>query len=138
MLDDEGRETKSKTSVKTRDGYSQYARLWGRDTSNEWDPQSEYNLAKLRSVQELFTLRLNSRGHVFLNEVFDELGLSRTPEGAVVGWISQKYGGADGYVDFGVIDRHGEEQIKFLDFVTGREDHIMLDFNVDGEIWRHI
>lgn len=136
VLDDEGRETKSKTKVKTGGGMSPYARVWGRDTTSEWDPQPEYNLAKLRSVQDYCTLRLNSRGHLFLNEVFDELGLDRTPAGAVVGWLSQKYGGSDGYVDLGVLSQEGERE--FLDFVTGREEHIMLDFNVDGEIWRKI
>lgn len=134
VTDDEGRETKSKKKVKIGGGHSPYARIWGRDTTNEWDPQPEYNLAKLRHVQEYMTLRLNSKGHVFLNEVHDELGLSRTTAGQVVGWKSKKYGGSDGYVDFGVLAQ-GDE-IKFLDFVTGREDHIMLDFNVDGEIYR--
>lgn len=136
ILDDEGRETKSTKKVKTGGGYSQYARLWGRDTTNEWDPHSEYNLAKLRSVQEWGTLMLNSKGHLFLNEVLDQLGLERMPAGAVVGWQSQKYGGKDGYVDFGILETDGPA--AFLDFVTGREDHIMLDFNVDGEIWRNI
>ena len=70
-------------------------------TTTEWDPEPAYNLAKLRSVQEYCTMRLNSRGHVFLNEVLDELGLSRTTAGAVVGWKSKKYGGRDGFVDFG-------------------------------------
>lgn len=134
VLDDEGRETKSTKKIKVGGGYSPYARLWGRDTTNEWDPQSEYNLAKLRSVQSYATLRLNAKGHLFLNEVFDELGLSRTPAGSQVGWL--KNGDGDGYVDFGVLEP-GEEA-RFLDFVTGREDHIMLDFNVDGEIWRNI
>jgi hypothetical protein len=138
VLDDEGRETKSKTKVKTGGGYSPYARMWGRDTTGEWDPQPEYNLAKLRSVQEYATLRLNAKGHLFLNEVHDELGLERTPAGAVVGWLSKKYGGKDGFVDLGVLGRTGQSQFEFLDFVTGREDHIMLDFNVDGEIWRKI
>lgn len=136
VLDDEGRETKSKKKVKTGGGYSPYARVWGRDTSNEWDPQPEYNLAKLRSVQQYCTLKLNSKGHLFLNEVYDELGLDRTSAGAVVGWLSEKYGGQDGFVDFGVLEPG--ESVRFLDFVTGREDHIMLDFNVDGEIWRNI
>lgn len=136
VLDDEGRETKSKTKVKTGGGYSQYARVWGKDTSNEWDPESTYNLAKLKSVQELCTMILNSRGHIFLNEVFDELGLERTPAGAVVGWLSTKYGGKDGFVDLGVL-RQGNE-VEWLDFARGREDHILLDFNVDGEIWRDI
>lgn len=136
ILDEEGNDTGKTKKVKVGGGHSQYARLWGRDTTNEWDPQPEYNLAKIRSVQEWATLVLNSKGHLFLNEVFDELGLDRTPAGAVVGWLSSKYGGNDGYVDFGVLAQ-GDE-VKFLDFVTGREDHIMLDFNVDGEIWRNI
>lgn len=136
VLDDEGRETKSKKKVKVGGGYSPYARLWGQDTTNEWDPHSEYNLAKLRHVQEWGTMRLNHKGHLFLNEVFDELGLDRMPFGAVVGWLSEKNGGQDGFVDFGILETG--DQVKFLDFVTGRENHIMLDFNVDGEIWRKI
>ena len=138
VLDDEGRETKSKTKVKVGGGYSPYARIWGRDTSNEWDPRSEYNLAKLRSVQNLCTMRLNHRGHLFLNEVFDELGLDRTAAGAVVGWKSLANGGADGFVDLGVLGTNPQEELTYLDFATGREDHLLLDFNVDGEIWREI
>ena len=136
ILDDEGRETKSKKTVKTGGGHSPYARIWGRDTTNEWSPQPEYNLAKLRAVQEYCTIRINAKGHLFLNEVFDELGLDRTPAGSQVGWLSKKYGGADGYVDFGIMTP-GEE-IRFVDFLTGDEEHILLDFNVDGEIWRNI
>lgn len=137
VLDDEGRETKSTKKVKTGGGYSPYARLWGRDTTNEWSPAApEYNLAKLRSVQEWGTMLLNSRGHLFLNEILDELGLDRMPAGQVVGWKSKKYGGHDGFVDLGILVP-GDE-VRFLDFVTGDEDHVMLDFNVDGEIWRNI
>jgi hypothetical protein len=136
VLDDEGRETKSKTKVKKGGGHSPYARIWGRDTTNEWNPQPEYNLAKLRSVQELATLMLNHKGHLFLNEVLDELGLERMPAGQQVGWMAKKYGGADGFVDFGILVP-GEE-VRFIDFLTGDEEHIMLDFNVDGEIWRKI
>jgi hypothetical protein len=137
VLDDEGRETKSTKKVKSGGGYSPYARVWGKDTSNEWTPEApEYNLAKLRSVQERGTMILNSRGHLFLNEIFDELGLDRTSAGAVVGWRSVKYGGRDGFVDLGVL-RQGNDA-EWLDFVTGKEDSILLDFNVDGEIWRGI
>lgn len=134
VLDDEGRETKSTKKVKTGGGKSAYACLWGQDTSTEWDPQPEYNLAKLRAVQNYCNMRLNHRGHLFLNEVFDELGMERSPMGAVVGWL--KDGEGDGYVDFGVLAQ-GDE-VAFLDFVTGHESHIWLDFNVDGEIWRAI
>jgi hypothetical protein len=136
VLDDEGRETKSNTKVKVGGGYSPYARIWGQDTSKEWDPVSDYNLAKLRHVQEWGTMRLNHKGHLFLNEILDELGLERMPAGQVVGWLSKKNGGADGFVDLGVL-RQGNE-VEWLDFVRGYETHILLDFNVDGEIWRKI
>ena len=132
--DEDGK--KVKETNKTGGGHSQYARLWGQDTTNEWDAQPEYNLAKLRSIQEWATMVLNSKGHIFLNEVHDQLGLDRTPAGAVVGWKATKYGGKDGFVDFGVLETDGP--LRFLDFVTGRENHIMLDFNVDGEIWKDI
>ena len=135
IKDDQGRDTKSEKKVKTGGGYSPYARVWGKDTTNEWSPNEAYNFAKLRHVQEWGTIRLNHKGHLFLNEIFDELGLERMPYGAVVGWLSERNGGADGYVDFGIM---GREDNEFLDFVRGFEDHIMLDFNVDGEIWREI
>lgn len=129
--------TKKETITRAGEGRSPYSRLWGRDTTNEWDPQPEYNLAKLRHVQQWGTMVLNHKGHLFLNEIFDELGLDRTPAGAVVGWLSEKNGGGDGYVDFGILSGD-ETEVRFLDFVTGHEDHILLDFNVDGEIWKDI
>lgn len=138
VLDENGKETGATKKVKLGGGHSPYARIWGKDTSKEWDRQPEYNIAKLRSVQEYCTLKLNSKGHLFLNEVFDELGLDRTPAGAVVGWLSSRNGGADGAVDFGVMGVGPDDELRFLDFATGREDHILLDFNVDGEIWRNI
>ena len=136
VLDDEGRETKSKKKIKRGGGHSPYARIWGRDTTNEWSPHPEYNLAKLRAAQEWGTLIINSKGHLFLNEMLDELGLDRMPAGQQVGWMAKKYGGADGYVDFGIME--AGEEVRFLDFLTGDEEHILLDFNVDGEIWRKI
>lgn len=135
VLDDEGRETKSRRKIKTGGGHSPYARIWGKDTTDEWDPEESYNFAKLRHVQQWGTMQLERKGHLFLNEIFDELGLSRTSAGAVVGWLSKDEGGTDGFVDLGVMNRQDGE---FLDFVTGREEHVMLDFNVDGEIWRKI
>lgn len=134
VLGEDGEPTGKKKKVKRGGGNSPYACLWGRDTSSEWDPIPEYNLAKLRAVQERSTMILTSKGHIFLNEIFDELGLPRTPAGSQVGWL--KNGDGDGYVDFGVL-RPGND-VQFVDFVTGDENHIWLDFNVDGEIWRKI
>jgi hypothetical protein len=84
----------------------------------------------LRQVQNYANDLLRMRGHVFLNEVFSELGLSHTRAGAVVGWRWNKDSGDD-YIDFGIWKGRGEE-VK--DFFNGREGAILLDFNVDGVI----
>lgn len=54
------------------------------DTSKDWTPIPEYNLMFLRQVETNMHELLRSRKHVFLNEVFDALGIKRTSEGAIV------------------------------------------------------
>lgn len=120
--------------------HSPYAKLFERGNQN-WSPVPEYNLMFIRSHQNWLTDKLKARGHVFLNEAYDALGLERTPAGAVTGWIwdprNEKNGtGGDGYVDFGVFDR--ENMDNFYRYVIGEEGAIWLDFNVDGEIWTRI
>lgn len=112
---------------------NQYARFFEEFNTN-WSPQPEYNMLFLRAKQSYLNQRLSVYGHVFLNEVYDELGLERSSAGAVVGWL--KDGEGDGYIDFGIWD--GQDMLKFHDFVTGREGGILLDFNVDGTIYDKI
>lgn len=110
---------------------SGYAKLFGRDTSTSWNATAEYNLLFLKSQQNFMNDLLRTRGHVMLNDVYDALGLDRTKAGAVVGWLKDSDG--DNYVDFGIFDR--DMAPRHLDFFTGREDAILIDFNVDGVIY---
>lgn len=126
-----------KTVVETHvdpDGPSGYAKLFGKDTTNNWNAEPSYNVLFLRSIQNYLNDRLQARGHVFLNEAYDDLGLERTPAGAVVGWVRD--GNGDGFIDFGIFDE--TMQPKHFDFFTGREDSIWLDFNVDGVVYNLI
>ena len=69
---------------------------------------------------------------MFLNDVYDALGIPRSKAGQVVGWIyDEKNPNGDNFVDFGIYDLYKEGS---RDFVNGYERTIWLDFNVDGPI----
>jgi len=131
--DENGKKTKTPvTRSRLKGDYSEYARLWSKETSLQVKDIPEYNLAYLTGKQNWMNDRLRARGHVFLNEVYDELGLSRTKAGSVVGWVLDG-GDSDNFIDFGILDPTDPQRI--LDFITGEEGGIWLDFNVDGVIY---
>ena len=140
--DDEGKTKKSKKKVKTIDGekdlndYSDYARFFDA-SSQHWEKDSEYNLMFLNATQMAMNDRLKAVGHLFLNEVYDELDIPRTKAGQVVGWIwdPNDNENGDNRVDFGIHDLYRSSN---RDFVNGYENVILLDFNVDGEILNKI
>lgn len=117
--------------VKVRDtnGLSPYARVFD-EYSRAWEKDPELNQIFLRCQQNYANHKLQSRGHMFLNEIYESLGLDHTREGAVVGWIIGK--GGDDYIDFGIFDRESSR------FTSGFEPSVWLDFNVDGVIWDKI
>lgn len=131
-VDSEGNETANEVDNGRPYNASEYARFYD-DGSKNWSKLPENNLLFLRSVQNHMNDLLNLRGHVFLNEVYDALGIPRSSAGAVVGWVLN--GGGDNYIDFGIYDASVE---KRRDFVNGRESSIFLDFNVDGVIYNLI
>ena len=86
----------------------------------------------LKDQQRYANDLLKSKGCLFLNEVYEMIGLPRTKAGQVVGWIyDEKHPVGDNFVDFGIYDLYNE---KKRDFVNGYERSILLDFNVDGDI----
>lgn len=113
-------------------GASIYARFFDQYNPN-WSKDPELNKLFLRSQQNYLNDLLITRGHVFLNEVYRELGFDHSQAGAVVGWI---LGEGDNYIDLGVFTSHADEGVR--DFVNGREGVVLLDFNVDGLIFNRI
>lgn len=111
---------------------SMYARFFDELNAN-WCSNPEYNLIFLRAQQNYANDKLVARGHLFLNDVYDMLGIDRTSAGAVVGWVAG--GDGDNFVDFGIYDG---DNYKARDFVNGREGAILLDFNVDGIVYDKI
>ena len=93
------------------------------ESSINWSPEVAYNMIFLKSQQNYANDILRSRGHVFLNDVYDFLGFKRTSAGAITGWI---------------ISKESESFISFGDLIAEPDGSILLHFNVDGIIYDKI
>ena len=129
-----GKEKKVKKTIQVSDidGYSEYARFFD-DGCKGWEKDAEMNLMFLRAQQQYANDLLRARGRLFLNEVYRMLGIPETKAGQVVGWVYDPENPmGDNYVDFGIYDIN---KPRNRDFVNGYERTVLLDFNVDGNIW---
>lgn len=111
------------------DGYSMYARFFDEHNRN-WSKDWGYNQIFLRCQQNYANDMLKARGFVFLNDVYDMLGIERTKAGQIVGWVLDG-GNSDNFIDFGIFDKNFSDTMQFI---SGNERSVRLDFNVDGNI----
>lgn len=135
VVDENGKVKTEKKVIQTTDnhlGNSPYAIVFD-ETCEGWVKDAELNKFFLHQVERWANERLQARGHLFLNEVYDELGAQRTKAGNTVGWIyDEKNPIGDNYVSFGIYDDiHNERKAAFI---NGYERSIIIDFNVDGDI----
>lgn len=129
VKNEETGKVEKKKKFDTITGKSGYARFFD-EGSKYWQRVPEMNLAWLRTQEAYFNQRLQAYGHVFLNEVYDALGIPRTQAGQVVGWVISEDG--DNYIDFDIYNPDN------ANFVNGANIGILLDFNVDGVIYDKI
>lgn len=128
----ETKDGKSKSVLKA--GASKYAFFFD-ELSTSFSDSPQANQMWIRTQMAYANDLLRARGHVFLNEVHDMLGVPRTPAGAIVGWILDNNENGDNYIDFGVFEG---DVFSAMQFVNGDERAIMLDPNVDGVIYDKI
>lgn len=134
VINEDGTETTVKKTVNVADpnNISDYARFYD-DGCTGWSKDPEFNLMFLKDQQRFANDLLQTKGHLFLNEVYDMLGIPRTQAGQIVGWIyDKKHPVGDNFVDFGIYSDIYDGRNR--DFVNGIERTILLDFNVDGDI----
>lgn len=130
-VDEDGEKTVKKTNVSGASSPSMYARFFDELNPNFNRTDHELNRLFLHCQERYANDLLITRGHLFLNEVYDMLGMDRTTAGQVVGWVVSK-DGTDNYVDFGVFDADNLEKRMF---VNGDERAVLLDFNVNGVVY---
>ena len=97
-------------------------KVWFNEGCVWWTKDPQYNKMYLQHQQQHLNDLLRSRGHLYLNEVFDALGIPRTKVGQLFGWV---YEDGNSYIDFGL----NSESNK--DFINGKTADALLDFNVD-------
>lgn len=127
-----GKKKRVKTTVDVADpdAYSDYAVAFD-EKSGHWEEDSDYNRMFLRAQQNYANDKLKAQGYLFLNDVYDMLDMPRTKAGQIVGWIYDPNDQSiDNYVDFGLYETNREKGCD-----GGYEKVILLDFNVDGNIW---
>lgn len=91
---------------------TKYARFFDASSSG-WIKDQDYNTLFLKAQENYWNYVLKVRGHVFLNEVYDSLGMSRSNEGAVTGWTNEQTT-SDNFINFKILEKH--EQGFLLDF----------------------
>lgn len=137
IVDENGEEQTVNETVDVAeiDEYSEYSKFFT-DDNPYWQNDPEYNLMFLRRQEKYANDKLKAKGRLFLNEVYEMLGIPKTKAGQIVGWTYNKdhkdHTDEDNYVDFGIYDVNKPSN-KY--FVNGWEKSIILDFNVEGNIW---
>lgn len=137
VVDENGKTKKTKTIVPVveNEKNSVYARFFD-ETNPNWEKNPDYNLMFLRAQENYANQRLRADGYLFLNDVYESLGIPKCSIGQVVGWIyDPEDQNADCHVSFSIYDLY---RAVTRDFVNGFEPAILLDFNVDGVMWDKI
>lgn len=117
-------------AVTAVDGVSPYGVIFDEENVN-WSADEDLAKLHLDCQQQYANDILQTRGHIFLNEVYKMLGFPHTPAGAVTGWVK---GQGDDFVDFNIFDGMFEGEDKNGRTVT----KWALDFNVDGVMYDKI
>ena len=117
--------------------FDQYSDRWRR----HWTADQVWDYLML--VRDEMEDKLKIQKHLFLNEIYDRLGLPRTAEGQVVGWIITRNNHPDWkenhhIISFGLEDMPEDAKRDFLKETINENIWIRLRFNPDGLIYNMI
>lgn len=107
------------------------------ETCNNYTDDPEYNKNTLILLQAQLNERLKRIGYVYLNEVYEKLGVEKTEAGHVMGWRYSPHDPnheGDNQIDFNMWDIRSRANRRFI---NGYEPVVLLDFNIDPEPIMH-
>lgn len=136
IVTEDGKKKKVKREIMlgAESGPSDFARYFAYGEAKGAEANEDYNRFFLRAQEEMANHMLRARGVLFLNEVYDMLGIDRSIAGQAVGWVYDRDSeDGDNYVDFGVQEVYRKKSDAPGDY----EKVFLLDFNVDGAILGH-
>lgn len=139
VTNEDGTESTVTETVKTIDtrgsnNYSEFARCFD-DGNRGWQKDPHATKFFLLQQQNYANEKLQSKGYLSLNEVYEMLDIPVCEYGATIGWVYDPKGkipSVSNFVDFGIFDSNKKQCV---DFVNGTEHSIWLDFNVDGNLY---
>lgn len=133
IVNEDGTEETVTTTVQTMNpsSFDEFTRCFD-ETCTGWCRNAEYNYAFLVQQQNHVNERLQSRGYMSMNDVYESLGFQKTGMGQCIGWVYDKNNpDVSNFIDFGIYDIHDPEKRAF---VNGYEQSIWLTFNPDGDL----
>lgn len=111
----------------------EYARYFTYGEARAAEPNADYNRMILKGHQDLANHKLKADGYLFLNDLYEMLGIERSIAGQTVGWIYDKNreDHGDNYVDLRAREVYRKTNSG------GYEKVFVIDPNVDGPILNH-
>lgn len=130
-VDEKGKEKTVKQKIKVADDLDEndFVKYFTRSNPN-WVNNPDHNRAWLEMAERFLNERLNSVGHLTLNEAYEALGFKTSKAGMVYGWI----------VDRSLPFRSDHISLDVTEVCIPTEDGefdyaFAIDFNVDGCIY---
>jgi hypothetical protein len=117
--------------------------VWVFDAAHpEWTRHGKLNLEWLMHAERYLNEKLRAQGHLFLWDVYRELGVEPRDLGPrklqaarVLGWIYDPEDTTrDNYISFGISDEMGNLTEHAMEAVRGQSKDIFIEFNPDGDI----
>ena len=133
VTENEDGSTDTTTIETSTPAYSPFAVFFD-SSCPDWKNDPEANKFFLIQQENWATERLQKKGFLTLNEVYDSLGIQQTAAGMIAGWIyDEKNPVGDNKVRFNLDDATSEATRRFM---NGLEPIVLLDFNIDGDIYK--